>query len=113
MLRSWLGIYVHTRFCNTDIEDIVVLHESIQRLKGPFHAPISSAPDEPYKQGLPFLTTGLSSVQLAVFIINDQYSQKQVSRCLNILNTPTIRRQRIAAGASMPRRSWSACLQAH
>lgn len=37
---------------NTDIEDIVGLHESIRRLNGPLaRAPMSSAPGEPYKLG--------------------------------------------------------------
>lgn len=49
-LCSWLGIYGHSRFCNTDTEDIVGLHESIRRLNRHYaRASMSSAPDEPYK----------------------------------------------------------------
>lgn len=43
-------IYGHSRFCNTDTEDIVGLHESIRRLNKHYaRASMSSAPDEPYK----------------------------------------------------------------
>lgn len=45
---SMVRIYGHSRFCNTDTEDIVGLHESIRRLNEHYaRAPTSSAPDEP------------------------------------------------------------------
>jgi len=54
---SWLGIYGHSRFCNTDTEDIVGLHESIRRLNGLYaRATMSFAPDEPYKLQRPLIS---------------------------------------------------------
>lgn len=51
-VRTWLGIYGHSRFCNTDFDDMVGLHESIRRLHRLLaRAPMSSAPVEPYKFG--------------------------------------------------------------
>ena len=52
-LRSGLfmvKIYVHAPFCNTDLDDMVGLHESIRRLHRLLaRATMSSAPVEPYK----------------------------------------------------------------
>lgn len=54
---SWLGIYGHSRFCNTDTEDIVGLPKSIRRLNEHYtRATMSSAPDEPYKLERPLIS---------------------------------------------------------
>ncbi|WP_212725437.1 hypothetical protein, partial [Citrobacter sp. wls826] len=67
-------------------DDIIGLLKSIRRLN---RATMSSAPDEPQKNytasGEPFRYTGSSTGRSAVYIINDQYSQNQISYCLNDL----------------------------
>lgn len=46
-VRSWLGVYGNSRFCNTDPDDIVGLLESIRRLNRHCARALTSyAPDE-------------------------------------------------------------------
>lgn len=73
-------------FATLIFDDIIGLLKSIRRLN---RATMSSAPDEPQKNYTasdePFRYTGSSTGRSAVCIINDQYSQNQISDCLNYL----------------------------
>ena len=73
-------------FATLIFDDIIGLLKSIRRLN---RATMSSAPDEPQKNYTasdePFRYTGSSTDRSAVCIINDQYSQNQMSDCLNYL----------------------------
>ena len=70
-------------FATLIFDDIIGLLKSIRRLN---RATMSSAPDEPQKNYTasdePFRYTGSSTGRSAVCIINDQYSQNQISDCL-------------------------------
>ncbi len=67
-------------FATLIFDDIIGLLKSIRRLN---RATMSSAPDEPQKNYTasdePFRYTGSSTGRSAVCIINDQYSQNQIS----------------------------------
>ncbi|HER1247793.1 TPA: hypothetical protein VJI18_003789 [Salmonella enterica subsp. salamae serovar 48:z:e,n,x,z15] len=73
-------------FATLIFDDIIGLLKSIRRLN---RATMSSAPDEPQKNYTasdePFRYTGSSTGRSAVCIINDQYSQNQISDCLSYL----------------------------
>jgi hypothetical protein len=73
-------------FATLIFDDIIGLLKSIRRLN---RATMSSAPDEPQKNYTasdePFRYTGSSTGRSAVCIINDQYSQNQISDCLKYL----------------------------
>ena len=73
-------------FATLIFDDIIGLLKSIRRLD---RATMSSAPDEPQKNYTasdePFRYTGSSTGRSAVCIIDDQYSQNQISGCLNDL----------------------------
>ncbi|EAQ0564126.1 hypothetical protein ACE1FL_004427 [Salmonella enterica] len=73
-------------FATLIFDDIIGLLKSIRRLN---RATMSSAPDEPQKNYTasdePFRYTGSSTGRSAVCIINDQYTQNQISDCLNSL----------------------------
>lgn len=101
-------------FATLIFDDIIGLLKSIRRLN---RATMSSAPDEPQKNYTasdePFRYTGSSTGRSAVCIINDQYSQNQISDCLKNLLLQRLTTRTSVVASFAPRLSWPACLPVH
>lgn len=90
-------------FATLIFDNIIGLLKSIRRLN---RATMSSAPDGPQKNYTasdePFRYTGSSTGRSAVCIINDQYSQNQISNCLIIYCCRDLRRERLLSRRKRP-----------
>jgi hypothetical protein len=84
-------------------DDIIGLLKSIRRQN---LATMSSAPDEPQKNYTasdePFRYTGSSTGRSALCIINDQYSQNQISGCLKNYCCRDLRCERLLSRRKCP-----------